>query len=283
MFPRAGKMELQEGVQFIGGDGDGGASTDQTSYHVTGDRSLQTQASDGETSTFMDGCNFRAVSWNNDLQEHIGSCNVTATIDIISEAVDGTITQLASTSELKIQLVRPSNENSEGQEVLWGAQNSCQNNAGCADNSCCFNNRCWEKSLVGACFDDNQNTGNNGLGETCGTDFDCASLCCNSGTNTCTPHDTSLTNEVYCNKSIGQSCVAKEFCRKEPVTECFIIDTGNNSQGQPTCTLRCYNFLRHGDCINGLCQQPDTPAVPNFDPNDCSDAQDPPSADDFDD
>jgi hypothetical protein len=285
LFPRAGKMSLSAGVQYLGGDGTGGAAGLQTSYHVTANRTLQSQAANGATSTLMDGCNFRAISWNSELQEHIGSCNVTATIEIITVAIDNKVTLLATSKELKLQLVRPSTQNSVGNEVLWGSQNSCQNNSGCASDACCFNDRCWEKTLVGACFNTDQNTGNNGLGENCSSDFDCASLCCNAGTNTCTPHDTSLNNPVFCNKSIGQTCVAKEFCRKEPVQECFIVKQPNSSTGQPQCSLMCYTFMKNGNCLNGFCQQPVTPTVPVFDPDnpDCSNAVDPPTQDDFDD
>jgi hypothetical protein len=69
--------------------------------------------------------------------------------------------------------------------------------------------------------------------------------------------------------------VTKEFCRQEPVVTCKIVKTGFKLDGTVACALRCPAVMTFGDCKSGICVPPAQPAVPAFDPNDCSKAVDP--------
>ena len=269
LFPRAVKMELSEGV--------GHYSSPEPLYGTSG-RQLNTLGVSGE-SGYMDGVNMRVVGYDSSLNEGIGSCNVTATIEIlVRDDSGGNWVSVSSGSEVKLQLTRAGLTNNRGLEVLYSAMKSCSSSASCGGDECCYNKRCWSKSLIGQCLEDTVVEGNLSVGENCRSDYQCSSLCCNVATTTCAPHSRTLGEEVLCSKSPGQLCVAKEWCRKENVPQCFIVKTGRTPQGEQVCALRCYNVPAFGSCRNGVCYPPTQPPVPNFDPDnpDCDGAIDPP-------
>ena len=115
-----------------------------------------------------------------------------------------------------------------------------------------------------------------GIGESCSSDYECTSLCCNEK-GRCAAHGPTGGGGM-CSKAPGLSCISSEFCRIENVKQCFIINTGFNSSGDRTCSLRCYDIPMSGTCENLTCVPPRTPQVPDFNPNnpDCSSAIDSP-------
>lgn len=267
LFPRAMKRSLTTGVEYFGNSGD-------DPFGIKGLLSMQTN----NESDYMNGCSTRIVSRDEYTNESISSCNVTATIEIITKAADGSETIIDSRNELKLQLIRPSLVDFRGQEVLYSALNSCENSSMCGVNECCFNQRCWSKDIVNQCIEDISGTGNLGIGETCGSDYQCNSLCCRNGI--CAVHTSTEDEEpVLCSKSPGETCAAKEWCRQDNIQECKIIATGTDTQGNVTCALRCYNVPTFGECRNGVCIPPTAPPVPVFDPAnpDCSQAEAPPT------
>ncbi len=274
LFPRAGKMDLKANVEYLGmsnlsdplGLNNGNAA-----------RAIKKLVASGKTD-FMDGCNIRATNYDQATNEGISSCTVSATIDLIYEQ-NGETRTLTSSKAVKLQLIRPSLTDYQGREVLYSSLKTCTNSQVCGTNECCFNNRCWGKELVSQCLDDVPGEGNVPVGGACSSDFQCSSLCCYPGTGVCAVHNLDL--EVLCSKSPGQTCISKDFCRKENIPTCFIVKTGLNPQGQTTCALRCYNVPTFGECQNGTCQPPPTPTVPDFDPNSegaCNGAIDPPTS-----
>lgn len=255
LFPLATKLELGANVSHL-------ASND-----IFGQRDVRT-SSVGVKTLWMDGANARAQSKNYDL-EHIGSCNVTATIEIIAKDDNGVDYVIAKTNEVKLQLVRPTQYRTDtGNEVLYTNFKTCTTNAGCGSNECCFNNRCWDQSLVSQCFDSSSTQGNRIIGQSCTTDLECASLCCNRTIGQCAPHNTIATPAVLCSKPIGDYCIAKEWCQKTTVVKCYVVRTGTDSLGNTTCRQQCYNIQEHGDCKNGVCVPPVQETIPPFDPND---------------
>lgn len=267
LFPRAGKLDLQAGVEYFGSD------------QPFSTRTLESLLTSGE-SKFMDGCNIRVSEYNKFTNEGISSCNVTATIDIVTTSLEtGERQVINSTKDVKLQLARPSVTNFRGEEVLFQSMKTCSSSNACGSDECCFNSRCWSKDLVSQCLEDANVVGNRGVGETCNSDYSCTSLCCSQSKGTCDVHINTEQEEVLCSKAPGQSCVSKEYCRKENINECFIVKTGADNQGNQTCALRCYNVPTFGSCRNGVCVPPVTPPVPQFDPEnpDCSEAIDPPS------
>ena len=129
------------------------------------------------------------------------------------------------------------------------------------------------KDIVNQCIEDISGTGNLGIGESCGSDYQCNSLCCRNGI--CAVHTSTREEEpVLCSKSPGETCAAKEWCRQDNIQECKIITTGTDTQGNITCALRCYNVPTYGECRNGICIPPTAPPVPVFDPQnpDCSES-----------
>jgi hypothetical protein len=271
LFPRSGKLDLQPGVEYVG-------FTDISSQ-LNATRSIRTLVAAGETE-FVDGCNIRVTNTYETNNEGISSCNVTGTIDLITtDTTTGELITLNSTNSIKLQLSRASATDFLGNEVRFSALKSCSSSNACGSNECCFNERCWSKDLVSQCLEDVPGEGNLGFGETCNSDFQCTSLCCSGTTGTCAPHNPGEGN--FCSKTAGQQCVTKEFCKQENVPECIIVKEGTNAQGQPTCTLRCYNVPTFGECSSdGICLPPATPAVPIFDPAnpDCSNAEEPPTS-----
>lgn len=272
LFPRAGKMDLGAGVEHwsspqpFGNPGDGA-------------RSLQSLLTSGKTD-YMDGCNIRVSNYNSFTNEGISSCNVSGTIDIITtDPVTGGVEVIASSTDVKLQLIRPSIENFRGEEVLYSSMKTCSSSSACSKGECCFNNRCWSKDLVSQCLEDVPVVGNRGVGEVCNSDFACSSLCCNQSTGTCGVHINTEDEQVLCSKAPGQQCVSKEYCRREFIPECFVVKTGTDNLGNQSCALRCYNVPTFGNCRNGVCTPPQAKPVPAFDPlnPDCTEAIDPPN------
>ncbi|MBT3982664.1 MAG: hypothetical protein HOE90_15000 [Bacteriovoracaceae bacterium] len=264
MFPLAGKLELETGVQYIGG----------TTWYST--KSVQTMLSSGE-SEWMDGCNIRIKETNPETSEHVGSCNVSATIEVYYTDDDGDEVIVDESIDVKLQIVRESDTNSVGEDVLFSNYSTCEGSNGCSADECCFNSRCWSRDVVYQCLNDTDD-GSKGVGDSCSSDYECSSLCCNRSMGKCAVHDTSSDDPTYCSKTAGDSCVAKEWCAVQNVNQCYIVKTGLDNQGQTTCALRCYNVPTHGDCRNGTCVPPTQPTAPTFDPNnpDCSTAIDAP-------
>ncbi len=269
LFPRSGKINLKPNLEYIG-------FTDLTDQ-LSAVRSIRSLVSAGD-SEFVDGCNLRVSNYDDFTNEGISSCNISATIDLVYTDIDtGEVKTLNASKDIKLQLTRASQTDFEGNEVRYSALKKCSNSNACGSNECCFNERCWSKTLVSQCLEDQPGEGNLNTGESCASDFQCSSLCCSSASSTCGIHNPGEDN--FCSKSPGQQCVTKEFCRKENISTCFIVKTGFNSQGQQTCTRRCYNVPTFGECTAGVCVPPQAPDVPTFDPNnpDCSQAQDPPT------
>lgn len=269
LFPRSGKMSLQANIGHWSSIGPYDTSRALTSLVA------------GGTSAYMDGCNIRVSNYDKNINEGIQSCNVAATVSLITTNIaTGEVEEITTSNEVKLQLVRASVTNFEGKEVLYSSMKTCTNSSACGINECCFNNRCWGKELVSQCLEDAPTIGNRGIGQACSTDYDCTSICCNASTGTCAVHDNKQTPPVLCSKSPGQFCIAKEYCRKENINQCFIVKTGIDPQGKKTCALRCYNVPTFGDCKDGVCSPPVVPEIPSFDPSSdtaCDEAIDPPT------
>ena len=266
LFPLYTKFDLLKDTEYMG------AATPD------GEKTLQEMVANGE-SIWMDGCNARATSVDNLTGEHVGSCNVTASISIVQIDDDGKETEKVVSQDVKLQLVKPATLNTSGDNVLLSSFQSCSSSSQCGSDECCVSNRCWSKAIVSQCVEDMPAYGLLEPGSACTSDHECASLCCSQTTGRCAVHDTLQDPPVYCSKASGQRCIAKEWCMKHPVTRCYIIKTGFDAQGAVTCALRCYTFEEHGDCENGICKPPPQPDMPTFDPNDlnkCSTACDPP-------
>lgn len=254
LFPLATKLDLTAGIPHMSSD------------EADGVRTEQTLAIAGKT-LWMDGANARAQSRNFDL-EHIGSCNVSASLEITAKDDNGIEYIIANSNEVKLQLVRPTQYRTDvGNEVLYNNFKSCSSNAGCGGSECCFNNRCWDETLVSQCFDSTSTQGNRVIGESCTGDLECTSLCCNSSTGMCAPHNSIVSPPVLCNKPIGGACIAKEWCQKTTVTKCLIVKTGTDTLGNTTCRQHCYNVEEYGDCKNGTCVPPVQETIAPFDPN----------------
>lgn len=270
MFPRFGKLDLSAGVEYIGSTT---PFIDTITSYTTRFLSIA-----GETD-YVEGCNIRATNYDSNTQEGISSCNVTARVELFYKDVNGSEVSITKSNNIVLQLVRSSLTDYRGQEVLYTSMKSCSSSQTCGGSECCFNQRCWSKELVSQCLEDVPIVGNKGVGLQCATDYECSSLCCNQTTGTCAVHVNTDADQVFCSKAPGQACVAKEWCRQENVPNCYIVKTGADNTGQPTCALRCYNVPTFGDCTNGTCTPPVIPAVPVFDPAapDCSTAINPPT------
>jgi hypothetical protein len=268
LFPRAGKMNLQAGVEHFSSS----APFDPRTLISGG------LVSAGNTD-WMDGCNRRVSTYNSYANETIASCNVSATIEILATDSSGQEVVLNVSNAVKLQLTRASTKNYDGQEMLYSSLNSCTNSSACGGNECCFNSRCWSKEIVSQCLEDVDVIGGLATGESCSSDYECSSFCCNQSTNSCAVHVNSEDQQVLCGKSPGQACVAKEWCRKENIPKCFKVKTGITPEGQQLCALRCYNVPTHGNCVNRVCVAPIPETPPAFDPEDpqCADAIDPPT------
>jgi len=267
LFPLATKLDLQADVVHLSSDS------------VDGTRTENTLSVAGETK-WMDGSNARAISRNPDL-EHIGSCNVSASMEIIARDTNNNDFVIAVANDVKLQLVRPIQHRTDiNDDVLYTNFKTCSSNSGCGGNECCFNNRCWDQTLVSQCFDSSSVQGNRTIGESCNTDLECSSLCCNRTSGLCAPHNSFLDPAVLCSKPIGDFCIAQEWCQKSPVTRCLVIRTGTDPLGNVTCRQHCFTTMEFGDCKNGICTPPDQAVIPTFDPDDpdkCADAVTAPS------
>jgi len=267
LFPRAGKMELTSGVEYYGSTN----AFDEV-------RGLDSLVSSGD-SLYMDGCSTRMQQYDSLSNEGISSCNVSATIELWVKEADGTKTKITESKDVKLQLIRSSLTNFQGEEVMFSSLKNCSSSSACSADECCFNKKCWSKELVNQCPEDVPDQDNRDTGDQCSSDFQCSSLCCSSS-GVCADHVNTSAQQVLCNKSPGQACVAQEWCRKENVRECDIYKTGTDAQGAVTCGIRCFNNQKFGDCIDGQCRPPVIPAVPAFDPAtfDCTQAKALPSS-----
>ena len=269
LFPRYTKMDLGANVQHLATSG---------SLLPGENKSIQVLGSSGETN-WMDGCNMRVSTYDSTTGEHIGSCTATAKIEILDEDFQqAKKILLLESSELKLQLVRNASINSSNEDVLASSFTKCSSNSQCGADSCCFNKRCWSQAIVSQCLDETQNTGNRAIGASCNSDLQCASLCCDQTNGVCNVHENIADdNPVLCGKSPGQSCIARDWCQKQILPECYIVDTG---PGATDCEYRCYNVERFGDCTDNRCVAP-SPRIddsglwnPN-DPNRCNNERDP--------
>ncbi len=249
MFPIATKINLGANVAHL------------SSSSVVGARSENTLGTTGKT-LWMDGANARAQSRDAELN-HIGSCTVSSSIDIIARDKNGIDYVVASTTDVKLQLVRPTQySTSSTDDVLYNNFKTCTANESCGGTACCFNSRCWDENLVSQCIDPSFNQGNLNVGASCTTDLQCTSFCCNKTSGLCAPHNTNLTTPVLCSKQIGDSCIAKEFCAKSAVTNYLIVKNGTDASGNQLCRLQTYVSMENGDCKNGSCVPPVQPTAP---------------------
>lgn len=264
MFPRAGTISIAQDVRYMG-------STDRF-----GVRSTQVAGTNG-TSLYVDGCNLRIMNYNPATAEGISSCNVNGSIEVFYRNDAGAEVNIATDRTIKLQLLRPSATNSEGKEVLTSAFKRCESSSTCGSDECCFNSRCWSKDLVTQCLDQTPVIGNQPIGDNCSSDFECSSLCCNLSTGSCAPHISNGSAPILCNKTAGQRCVAREFCKPEFVATCKLVKLPNTADGKVACALRCPAVMTYGECTAGYCVPPVVPAVPPFDPANpvCTNAVDP--------
>jgi hypothetical protein len=220
------------------------------------------------TTQYVDGCNLRVQNYDPSTNEGIGSCNVSASIEVFYLNSTGQEISITKDNSLKLQLIRPSTKNALGQQVLSSAFKSCSTSTTCGTGECCYNNRCWSKDLVTQCVDQLPVIGNQAIGANCSTDFECTSLCCNPTTGACAPHNPNATTPIFCAKAPGQQCVTQEFCRKDFVSTCVVVKTGMfKADGvTPVCTLRCNPVETYGICQGSgagtVCLPPTVPAIP---------------------
>lgn len=255
MFPLATQITL-------------GANVPHLSSNAWNDVRSATSLSTAGTTLWMDGSNARANSKNSEL-EHVGSCNVSATVEILAKDDNLNEYIVASTNEVKLQLVRPTQYYTDiGTDVLYSNFKTCTSNATCGGSECCFNNRCWDQTLVSQCYEAGASNGNRNIGDSCTTDLECSSLCCNRSSGLCAPHNTLSSPAVLCSKPIGDFCIAKDWCQKSPVVTCLVVKGPNDpATGAVTCNQQCYTTQEYGDCKAGTCTAPFQPTIPVFDPN----------------
>lgn len=268
LFPLYVKYDLPSSTEYLG------------SILPDGEKTLL-ETNSNTTSEWMDGCNARATTVHNITGEHIGSCTVTATIELIAEDDDNNSTVVDITNEIKLQLVKPSLLNTNGEDVLADSFSQCSSTSQCGSGSCCINKRCWSKDIVKQCIEDLPSYGNQITGDSCSSDYQCSSLCCNKVEGKCAPHDTISDNPSFCSKPSGQTCVAKDWCAKSPITTCAVVNTGRDEFGGITCAKRCITVEAFGECTSsngidqGVCIPPTQPPTVIFDeddPNRCLEA-----------
>jgi len=266
LFPRLTRLDLGTGIRYL-----------RSELGDQGFKEVVTQPIGGATE-YVDGCSARVQSVNYQ-GEHIGSCNASGKIEILATNNDGVDVVMAETNEVVLQLVRPTQIVGQNQDYLYSNFKTCTNSNQCGSGECCYNSRCWSTDLVTQCVEQADTVGNSPIGAACSSDFECSSLCCNLSTGRCSVHDNTLDPPVLCNKPYGQFCIAKEWCQKSTVTNCYIVKTGTDPQGNVTCAKRCYNTQEFGECKAGTCQPPPAGLNPNFNPNApdaCAEAIDPP-------
>lgn len=265
LFPRYTRFNLASGVEHL------------SSTNVDGAKSVNTLGSPGLTE-WMDGCNKRVRTYESTTKENYGSCNVSATIEVIAITDSGSEEVVTITDEVKLQLVSRDAHFNERDDVLDYNYNSCSSSSQCGSSECCFNNRCWQEPIVSQCADETQSYGQLQIGSSCNTDLQCSSLCCNQSTGRCAPHN----DDNKCGKSDGQFCIAKEWCQEYSIAKYYIINTGTDGAGATTCRQRAFFYLEHGDCVSnvsgsaGRCQAPvqENPINFNSSSPDCSSAID---------
>jgi hypothetical protein len=252
LFPLATKLSIGASLPYLG------------SNQVDGVRTEQSLAVAGKT-LWMDGSNARSNSRNTDL-EHVGSCNVSATLEIIAKDDNNVDYVVAIANDVKLQLVRPTQYKTDtGNEVLYSNFKTCSVNATCGGSECCFNNRCWDNTLVSQCLDTSSNQGNKIIGATCSNDLECSSLCCNKTSGQCAPHNTISTPAVLCSKPIGDTCIAKEWCQKTAILKSLIIKT-TDASGNATCRQITYTSMEYGNCTSaGICVAATQPTITTVD------------------
>lgn len=67
--------------------------------------------------------------------------------------------------------------------------------------------------------------GNADVGDSCQSDYQCASLCCNNKKQ-CSEHGD---NGQKCNKAPSESCITSEFCKPYYVMTCKLVKTVETS------------------------------------------------------
>lgn len=110
--------------------------------------------------------------------------------------------------------------------------------------------------------------GNAETGDTCSSDYQCQSLCCNS-------YGTCGASAESCRKPVGQRCISSAFCATDYIPVCKIVKTGTSADGTVLCAMRCPLVEVRGKCRNNICHGPEAPPVPPFNPSDCANAVDP--------
>ncbi|MCY4524371.1 MAG: hypothetical protein OXB84_06500, partial [Halobacteriovoraceae bacterium] len=270
MFPRAGKMELRFGISHF------------SSTLPFEPRVLQSLPASGETD-YMDGCNFRMSYRDTLFNESISSCNVTASIELFTRDFSTyEATTITYSKDVKLQLIRPSLQDKDGREFLHSSLKSCLKNSACASDECCFNGRCWRNKNVAQCkSDDTPIVGTLSVGARCSSDYQCASLCCDSRRGTCQVHDDTNADPVLCRKLINQSCVATSWCQQQELPQTLKIRT-RVVDGVQSCVLRTYLRDVFAQCINDVCvpHPPFSDATLDPDnPDACVDAIDPAGVD----
>ncbi|MCY4644119.1 MAG: hypothetical protein OXB88_05820 [Bacteriovoracales bacterium] len=280
-FPRAGRLRVRRGVQYIGQD-----TTPKVTSHP--DRGFDLPSGDLEKSLLMDGCNLRVARFNETSREGLESCDVTAIIELVKrddETGEFSLFEGVSSKRLKLQLVRktgdvPLKKPLKEKDLLSTDFQTCRTNSACGKDECCYNKRCWSRSIVTQCLDD---TFSSPLpnGKACTSDMECQGLCCSPVTGTCQAHDG---KENLCSKPLGATCIADEFCAKVTQTVYKKIKTGlDPSTGKMTCKWHPFNTFVYADCIKsgtqGICRVPPNVESGEVDPAkiDCSDAEDPPT------
>ncbi len=241
------------------------------------DRELKTLSSGGD-SLWMDGCNYRATHFDDVANVGDHSCNVTAFIEVIGiDPATKEKTIISRARDVKIQILREGTKDEEGEQVLYQSKRSCDSTQGCGENECCYNKRCWSRDIIPVCYEDSVVDSQKLNGETCSTDGECLSFCCDQTRGRCAGHNPNLEIPIYCSKAPGQKCVAKEWCRQDPIQECQLTKTGIDETGTQTCAFRCFYSSEFGSCLNGVCTAPKNAPVPAFNPSnvDCASAVDP--------
>lgn len=267
LFPRFLAMTLRDGVRYL--------KTDITNT----DLKTVTQMVGNGKSESMDGCSTRALSMNTS-GYHVGSCNASAAIEVWSKDDNGVWFQVASTNRVVLQLVRAAQIQTDGSDYMYTSFKTCQNGSQCGSDECCYNKRCWSSSLIAQCLENATTIGNQPLGTTCSSDYQCGSLCCNRDSGTCAVHDNHLSPAVLCGHSVGQSCIAKEWCQKLTRNYCYPIkDPPDPVTGAAKCHKQCFTREVFADCDRGVCKEPaEGDQMTTWDPAnpDCTNAIDPP-------
>jgi len=191
LFPIASKIKLSEVDLYIGSS---------TPYGQRVNKSALDSA--GVTVDWMGGCNQRLSTKSLITGEDISSCNISASIDIyyleagekyyIASTSSGTVSK-----DIKLQVVSKVSSDVSGTVA-------CYSNSGCSAGECCRGNQCISDAQCAT------SGGKKAVGETCDTDFACASGCCKG--DVCSPHN----DTQSCDKPQGGSCLNATFCAYDP-------------------------------------------------------------------